>query len=149
MEFLQNLWAYNNWANQALIKVFLEHGKNLPPACLHLFSHIINTQVVWLSRLQGTPQLYGAWDDHTVQICKAMHEDSAAGLHLQIQLDAQELAEIISYKNSTGSAYQNSRLDILLHVFNHGSYHRAQIATQMRKNGLVPLNTDYITFKRE
>ncbi|WP_414711827.1 DinB family protein [Sphingobacterium sp. UBA1498] len=45
-------------------------------------------------------------------------------------------------------AFHNKVNDILLHVFNHGTYHRAQIASEMRRNGVEPINTDYITFIR-
>ena len=38
--------------------------------------------------------------------------------------------------------------DILIQVFNHGTYHRAQVAKDLRGNGLAPVNTDYITYVR-
>ncbi|MFC3356180.1 DinB family protein [Sphingobacterium zeae] len=33
-------------------------------------------------------------------------------------------------------AFHNKVNDILLHVFNHGTYHRAQIASEMRRNSV-------------
>lgn len=148
METLNKLWQYNNWANQAVIHLFEKHTTEMPANCLHLFSHIVNTQAAWLSRMNGTIQKFGAWDDHTIETCKEMHEQDSGRLQLEANKQPDLLAEIITYKNSTGTTYQNSRHDILIHVFNHGTYHRAQIAAEMRKNGLEPFNTDYINFVR-
>lgn len=58
------------------------------------------------------------------------------------------LTDVVKYSNTKGQEFSNSLYDILLHLFNHGTYHRGQIATDMRRNGLEPLNTDYITMVR-
>jgi uncharacterized damage-inducible protein DinB len=31
----------------------------------------------------------------------------------------------------------------------HANYHRGQVATRLRDNGLEPINTDFITYCRE
>jgi len=58
------------------------------------------------------------------------------------------LIKIISYKNSSGRAFQNSVRDVLMHVALHGQYHRGQINLQLRANGMEPVNVDFITFVR-
>ena len=70
------------------------------------------------------------------------HEQS-----LQI-LDNVDLDKMIHYNNTKGEASVNSVRDILFHVINHSTYHRGQIATEFRQNGLDPLVTDYIYYKR-
>lgn len=77
-----------------------------------------------------------------------MHNEASPLLEQQILLSAELQSEIIEYKNSTGKTFQNSRYDILIHVLNHGTYHRAQIATELRGHGIEPINTDYITYMR-
>ena len=37
---------------------------------------------------------------------------------------------------------------IMIHLVNHSSYHRAQIAMLLRQNGFEPVNTDFITYDR-
>jgi uncharacterized damage-inducible protein DinB len=44
--------------------------------------------------------------------------------------------------------FANTIFDMLLQVFTHGGYHRGQIAMEMRRAGLEPINTDYIVFLR-
>jgi uncharacterized damage-inducible protein DinB len=36
----------------------------------------------------------------------------------------------------------------MIHLVNHSTYHRAQIATLLRQGGLEPVNTDFITYDR-
>jgi uncharacterized damage-inducible protein DinB len=148
METLNRLLKYNNWANQLLIASFKDMGALLPNKCIHLLSHIVNTQSVWLSRLNGTTQSFGAWDEHTIATCEIIHNESSAMLEQQILLPAEKLSEIIEYVNSTGKTFHTSRYDILIHILNHSTYHRAQIASQYRLNSLEPINTDYINYVR-
>ncbi|RYE14391.1 MAG: damage-inducible protein DinB, partial [Sphingobacteriales bacterium] len=54
-----------------------------------------------------------------------------------------------TYTNTQGKTYTNTVLQILTHVVNHATYHRAQIATDMRQHSLEPLMTDYIAYARE
>jgi len=37
---------------------------------------------------------------------------------------------------------------IMMHLVNHCSYHRAQVALLLRQKGFEPLNTDFITYDR-
>ena len=36
----------------------------------------------------------------------------------------------------------------MIHLVNHSSYHRAQIAMLLRQKGMEPINTDFITYDR-
>jgi uncharacterized damage-inducible protein DinB len=36
--------------------------------------------------------------------------------------------------------------EVLVHVANHGTYHRGQVATLLRQLGKVPIATDYLLF---
>jgi uncharacterized damage-inducible protein DinB len=58
------------------------------------------------------------------------------------------LDQFISYKNSTGKEFKKSIRDILTHVALHGQYHRGQINLLLRIDGMEPINTDFITFRR-
>ncbi|MCH7396746.1 hypothetical protein MM236_02050 [Belliella sp. DSM 107340] len=52
------------------------------------------------------------------------------------------------YSNSKGQKYSSSVRDILFHIINHSTYHRSQIASELKNQGIEPLITDYIFFKR-
>ena len=47
-----------------------------------------------------------------------------------------------------GEKFQSGLDDIMLHVLNHASYHRGQVALLQRADGQEPAYTDYIQFVR-
>jgi len=48
-----------------------------------------------------------------------------------------------------GEKLANNIKDIVVHVINHSTYHRAQIALLVRQSGGEPAKTDYIVYQRE
>jgi uncharacterized damage-inducible protein DinB len=74
-------------------------------------------------------------------------EESANALSKIEYLETAD-SPIIKYTTSTAGYFETSVNDILLHVFNHGTYHRAQIAKEMTMHNIKPVNTDYIQFMR-
>jgi uncharacterized damage-inducible protein DinB len=148
MNTLTKLSLYNDWANNLLLDHFNQLNDNVPATSLRLLSHVVNTQLAWLSRIINEPAVVLPWDEHALATCREMHRQTSARLKTCVSsLGDQE--KIIAYTNFKGVRYENTEEDILLHVFNHGTYHRAQIAQDMRRSGLEPLNTDYITYVRE
>ncbi|WP_343559356.1 DinB family protein [Sphingobacterium sp.] len=145
---LVQLWLYNDWANNLLIEKMKQEVEKTPPVCLRLFSHIVNAQLIWLYRLDGEKPPVGVWDEHSLSTCEHYHGLASSGFKAKVLAQEAEIAKTISYTNTKHEQFQNSFGDILLHVFNHGTYHRAQIASEMRRNGLEPINTDYISFVR-
>lgn len=53
------------------------------------------------------------------------------------------------YKNLKGERFKQPVVEILLHVFNHGTYHRGQLVNMLRQAGIEKIPaTDYIVFSR-
>ena len=146
MHTIERLWEYNNWANELLFEAFEESAERIPPSCMRFCSHIVNVQSIWLNRLSAAEQVLTAWQEHDLQTCKRVHEETSAGLHVIIQTYTADLFVKIEFKNTQGKTIRSYIGDMLLQVFNHGTYHRAQIALEMRHNGLDPTPTDYIIF---
>jgi uncharacterized damage-inducible protein DinB len=55
----------------------------------------------------------------------------------------------IAYKNTRGESFENSVRDILFHINNHSTHHRAQIAARIREAGITPPTSDYIFYRRK
>ena len=108
-------------------------------------SHLVNSQAVWLARIRGESPAVGIWDEHDLATCRAMNTETLQGFE---ELLGRPVQDIVAYKNSMGMAFENTVLDIWLQMTTHGSYHRGQIAMQLRQQGLEPVNTDYIVFLR-
>ncbi len=48
----------------------------------------------------------------------------------------------ISYKSLAGVSYQSAIWQVVLHVVNHGTYHRGQITNMLRMSGVKAVNLD-------
>jgi uncharacterized damage-inducible protein DinB len=153
MNTLEKLGAFNVWANETVLRSFDEivaAGQEIPAVALRLFSHVLNAQAIWISRITGTVSPVKVWQEHDLAGCHALHERASEPLHqLMAQADEAELQRLVSYTNSLGNKYDSMVHDILTHAVVHASYHRAQVATRMRDHGFEPVNTDFITYCRE
>ncbi|KAA9332974.1 damage-inducible protein DinB [Hymenobacter busanensis] len=150
---LEKLGAYTVWANAKLLAHLdglVAAGQQLPERTLRLFSHALNAQAIWLARLTDTQSPVKVWQEHDLAGLHKLHLQTSPSLHNYTQqADDQELHRLISYTNSQNQAYTSQVSDILTHACVHGNYHRAQVATDLRANGLEPINTDFITYCRE
>lgn len=148
LSYLNDLYAYNYWANQQYIqKVEDSHFQH--PKFFQLFSHLLNAQSIWLSRINGEIEKYNVWQVHqAVNFSKMNEENNQITQQLLKRLTATDLDRSIDYVNSQGVRYQNKIKDILVHAVNHATYHRAQCATLMKENGVQPPVTDFIAYKR-
>jgi uncharacterized damage-inducible protein DinB len=144
---LNQFCRYNNWANSILLDALVANSSLVPESSILLFSHIVNAQTRWISRINGTTPSFGVWQLHDLETCRILLEESANGL---TQLEQMENIgdQIIKYSTTTDVHFETSIADILLHVFNHGTYHRAQIAKEMKQHNIQPVSTDYIQFVR-
>lgn len=144
---LKQFSEYNNWANSLLLDALLANVDALPESCISLFSHIVNAQTIWVCRINGATPAVGVWQVNNLDNCKIMLQESATVLS-QLEYPEGGHSPIVKYNNSLGDYFETSAADILLHVFNHGTYHRAQIAKEMKLHDIPPVNTDYIQFVR-
>jgi uncharacterized damage-inducible protein DinB len=145
---LEKLAAYNFWANELLVQHLEDLATAVPASSLHLLSHICNAQLVWLGRIENTGPAPGIFDAHDLADCRKMLFTSSDQLLELAAMPTAGLSEVIRYANSKGQMFDTAVKDILIQVFNHGTYHRAQIAHDLRQNALEPVNTDYITYVR-
>ena len=61
-------------------------------------------------------------------------------------LKQDSLAEPLSYVSFAGDSFTRELGDALLHLANHGTYHRGQVATLLRMLGHTATSTDYLRY---
>jgi uncharacterized damage-inducible protein DinB len=136
------------WADQRTL-TSLRSAAHPAAKAVETYAHILGSEHVWLSRLYGMPPRIAVWPNLTLDECDAVAaENSAQYGKLVDALTDDALERGITYKNSAGEQYTSSLVDILTHVFMHGSYHRGQVASMVRARGGSPSPTDYIFFTR-
>jgi uncharacterized damage-inducible protein DinB len=86
-------------------------------------------------------------DVRTLRETWAVHEERllvfVAGLS-QAKLDG-----TMEYKTLKFGVYSNPMWQSMLHVVNHGTYHRGQVTTLLRQLGAQPILLDLMHFYRE
>ncbi len=149
-EYLSKLAKYNSWANERLT-LSLRDQNISDESVLKLLSHIVLSEQIWMIRLKsGDYSGMNFWKTLRLAECNRQWQENAKAFSdfLNAKLEA-EFENLITYKNSKGIEFSNTIEDVLTHVFMHSSYHRAQIAREVRKLGKTPAYTDYIQFIRE
>lgn len=153
MNTIAKLGAFNVWANETLLRRLdssVAAGKEAPVAALRVFSHVLNAQAIWIARITGTTSPVKVWQEHDLAGLHHWHEQTSERFRQFCeQADETELTRHIQYTNSQGDAFDSQVSDILTHAVTHATYHRGQVATKMREGGLVPVNSDFITYCRE
>ena len=142
---LEKLLRFTELADRKYIDCFLQYHVPLPQAEL-IFSHILNTQHIWVSRICGNAPCFDRFHQHVVRDFEALHQRNTNDLRGFLSLDPETVIEYIS---TDGGTHRNSIHDILLNVTNHSTYHRGQIATQFKRHGITPPSTDYVVLVRD
>jgi uncharacterized damage-inducible protein DinB len=144
---LSDLLDYNHYANQQVICSFVEDGFRALEGA-KLFSHLINAHHHWLARVQQTEPSYAIWELHEVNDFSRIDQENHS-VSFKLLKTLPDLDDKVAYATSQGDKYQNSYRDIFMHVINHSTYHRGQLSRIIRKEGIVPPNTDYIFYRRD
>src|SRR5262245_21041198 len=144
LRHLERLFAADDWANREVL-ANLKSLPTAPPRALRFLNHVVGASLVWLSRLEKEAAPFPVWPDFTLQQC----EEQVRRLPRKwrdrfADLAPADLAESIEYVNSKGERFTSRVDDVLTHVILHSSYHRGQIAAEVRANGAQPVLTDFI-----
>ncbi|MEN9910400.1 MAG: hypothetical protein RLZZ540_3559 [Bacteroidota bacterium] len=146
-DFFKDTFEYNYHFNQELIQLFENNKQIIPEKSIQLLNHLINAQQIWNERILNEKNTVDVWEIRSLENLKNVNQNNYKK-SLSI-LNSTELSKKITYKNSKGDVFSNSVQDVIFHVINHSTYHRAQIASDLKANGIDPINTDYIFYKRK
>lgn len=147
-EYFLNVFSYEHWANEYIIN-FIIQMQNPPEKILSIMSHIINAQILWLSRLKNTSSEVEVWQmnkkDELVEVFSRTKLDF--DFYLENLLDS-HFSKAIVYVNSRGEKFESNVRDILTHLTYHSAYHRGQIIILMKDHISTLPYTDYIHYVR-
>ena len=144
-----SLFNYDRYVNELMTKLIIEAGA--PEKPVKIMAHVLAAQQIWLNRCKGlaavTDALWPDWQEYSFH--GLIIENSNAWLSYLTTLQGTDFERTISYKSLNGEGFENKLTDILAHVINHGTHHRAQIGQQLKLEGLEHLPvTDYIFYLR-
>ena len=145
----RRLFAYEDWANREAL-ASLAAAAPAPARSVKLLAHVAGASSLWLGRLRGAEKPTAVWPDLDLGGCRAALENlSRLWTAYLDELTPAGLEETVSYVNSKGEPWTSTVEDILTHVVLHSSYHRGQVAADLRASGHAPAYTDYIHARRQ
>jgi len=157
---MRQLYDYNSWANRRSLSA----AEKLTPeqftrpmgssfsSVRDTLAHIYGAEWVWLERFQNRspsalPNVNQFVDLATLRESWLVHDESL--LNFVRSLSQPDLERELEYKTLRFGVYKNPLWQSMLHVVNHGTYHRGQITTLLRQLGAQPILLDLMHFFRE
>jgi len=144
-EKLIDLFEYTYHFNKEMIKTISENISQVDEKTVSLINHTLNAQQVWNSRILNE-QSFQVWQINPFENLEQInHQNFLTSIGI---VENSDLDNKLEYQNSSGAKFENSIFEMLFQAINHSTYHRGQINAQLKQNGIKPLLTDYIFYKR-
>lgn len=146
---LRDLFAYDWWSNVRVADALIEAGES-PENSTALLAHIVGAERLWLGRLNRDSAGLTPWPELSLAESRAAFDELRAAWAACLDaLTPDRLDEEVPYTNTQGALWSSTIGDIITQVINHSTYHRAQIASAMRRAGMTPVLTDFIAYARQ
>ena len=155
-----NVWIdYHYWARDVMLDAvapltpeqFVRPVESSFKSVRDTVAHTYGAEWLWYHRWIGQPAsmpAYDSWPD-VAAIRKAWLDVEANVRTLVSGGGDSGVTRVYEYKSLAGQPTSSRFWEMLVHVVNHGSYHRGQVTTLLRQLGVAPpKSTDMITFFR-
>ena len=161
LDVVRAVYGYHGWANRRLFAAARDLGPDATralgpqfsfPTVKGMFAHILGADRIWLDRFNGKPgerlrgdadfasmdDLRAAWD--------ALEEEQREFL---ARLTPSDLTRPVRYTSALmgGRSFMLPLGDLLLHVTNHATHHRSEIATMITILKGSPPATDRVIYE--
>lgn len=159
-QLLQQYSAYNLWAN----KIITDKIVQLPAAILYnemnssfgtiykTLIHLMDVESIWWQRLklQEHVQWPGvSYAEPIENLSKDLLKLSTQWKDWVLAANETKITHVFEYQNSKKEIFKQPVYEMLLHLFNHQTFHRGQLVTMMRQNEVEKIPaTDFIVYSR-
>ena len=159
-EVLTQLSAYNVWTNGLLLDVINglpeeKQKQEVPSSFKSLYTtllHMYNAESIWWQRmkLQERINIPGeTFKGDLKELGNLLLYQNRQWNEWITTANPHQLEHVFHYQNSKKEQFKQPIYQMLIHVFNHGTYHRGQLVNILRQLGVdkVPA-TDFIVWSR-
>jgi len=159
------LYNYHIWANKRVFEhikelpqdIYYKKIQGVPLSVSEILVHIYNTDTLWLSVMSGDSF------DEIMAVANQLSRETRAKSIEEIEtmfldisnrykafFDCQEdLDKAVSCEHPNFGRLETQLSELVQHVVNHGTYHRGNITTMLRRLGHPGVSTDYIFYLYE
>jgi uncharacterized damage-inducible protein DinB len=161
MTDVRMLTRYNAWANEMFFKAVAElpEGEATKPRrsvfknMVHTLNHTYVIARIFQAHLEGRSHGYSARNTESAppleELRRATGEIDRWYMDTYDAMDERKLAEKVHFTYVGGGEGVMSRLEILQHLVNHGTYHRGYVAQMLYDVPSRPPTTDLTVFLRD
>ncbi|HYM20092.1 MAG TPA: DinB family protein [Candidatus Kapabacteria bacterium] len=146
-EHLIELFRYNGWANDLLFSAIPHHVLDVETtssfnSLRKTVYHQWSAEWIWHERVLGNspsgfnPNEFAGTFEEALRL---MLEQNAEWMTEVEDRTDEELVEPITYKNFAGKQFTRRFDEIVMHVCNHSTFHRGQVVTMLRANGVTTI----------
>jgi uncharacterized damage-inducible protein DinB len=155
------LMRYGAWANERFFEAVsaLPEGEATRPRSalfgnmVHTLNHAYVIDQIWQAHLEGRPHGFTARNTPTHPplegLWRAQRQIDEWYVDYADRLSESATDEVVDFTFVGGGAGSMTRGEILLHVVNHKTYHRGQVADMMYQVPARPPVTDLPVFLRD
>jgi uncharacterized damage-inducible protein DinB len=160
-DLLQKFAAYNIWANQKIMEVILalpeeKQLAEVPSSFNSLFKtilHMWDAESAWWQRMKLQERLVipsENFNGNMKDVVNGLMQQSGQWLDWVSSASDIALDHVFQYQNTKKEQFKQPIYQMMLHVFNHGTYHRGQLINMLRQLGVEKLpQTDFIVWSRK
>lgn len=151
---------YNEWANRRLTDCLMSGVVQVDqpvvssfPGIMPTLMHMWDAEHIWWQRVKMKDQIDRPSESFSGDLQKLTQHlllQSAEWANWVSAATEAALAHEFIYRNNKREQFKQPVADVLIHLFNHQSYHRGQIVTMLRQLGAMQIPAlDYIVFTRK
>ena len=160
-DLLQQFAAYNIWANQKIMEVILalpeeKQVADVPSSFSSLYKtilHMWDAESAWWQRMKLHERIIIPSENFNgmmKDVVNGLMQQSNQWLEWVSSASDIALDHVFQYQNSKKEQFKQPIYQMLLHVFNHGTYHRGQLINMLRQLGVEKLpQTDFVVWSRK
>jgi uncharacterized damage-inducible protein DinB len=159
-EHFQILCDYNYWAHHqvwdcvlALTDEQFVSSENSYGISIHeQVVHTVGAEWLWTARLRGSSPMEKLTVDSlpTRDAIRIQWDTVESDLRAYVKdIRSSQLSEIITYQTTFGESQRNARWEILAHIFNHGTDHRAKLIAMIKQAGCEAIDQDLLLYFRD
>lgn len=160
-DLLQQCAAYSIWANQKMFDcIGLLSQEEMNREIKSSFSslqktilHMWDAESIWWQRLKFEERITvpsAGFSGSFAELTKKTQQQSMIWKEWVDNATEVQLNHVFAYQNNKKEQFKQPVYEVLLHLCNHGTYHRGQLVTMLRQSGVdnIPA-TDFVIFCRK
>ena len=152
---------YHTWANNLLLSAIQslpaeqQHAelKSSFPSLYKTVLHMLDAESIWWQRLKLQEKVErpsGTFSGDMATLSNLLQQQNRQWQDWVASATEPALQHEFIYYNSRKERFKQPVYQMLMHMFNHGTYHRGQIVTMLRELGVEKIPaTDFIVWSRK